>query len=123
MALVCISDYEQETVKLLSKNAWEFFRSGAGNERTLQLNCDAFNKWVVTLWNYIVHSFIFYDSNRRIRIRPRVLIDISKRDLSCQLLGIDLDFPIAIAPTSAHRVAHSDGEIATAKGKYKKWLT
>lgn len=57
-----------------------------------------------------------YIEKIRIRIRPRVLIDVSNRDLGCNILGINLDFPIAIAPTSVQRLLHSDGENATAKG-------
>lgn len=65
---------------------------------------------------YFGFAFIWKIS---IRIRPRVLIDIAERDLSCNILGINIDLPIAIAPTSYHKLAHFDGENATARGILK----
>lgn len=50
-----------------------------------------------------------------LRIRPRVLIDVSCRETRCNILGIDMDMPIAIAPTAMQRMAHADGELATAR--------
>lgn len=50
------------------------------------------------------------------RIRPRVLINVQNRDTKCDVLGMKIDFPIAIAPTAMQRMAHPDGECATAKG-------
>lgn len=50
------------------------------------------------------------------RIRPRVLINVQNRSTKCEILGIKLDFPIGIAPTAMQRMAHPDGECATAKG-------
>lgn len=63
------------------------------------------------MWNFNFHYF------HRLRIRPRVLIDVSRRSTKCNLLGIDLDFPIAIAPTAMHKMAHFEGELATSRGK------
>lgn len=53
----------------------------------------------------------------RLRVRPRVLIDVSKRSTKTNVLGIDLDMPIGIAPTAMQRMAHCDGEKATARGR------
>lgn len=44
MALVCISDYEQKAAKLLAKGPWDYYRSGAGEEFTLNLNKSAYNR-------------------------------------------------------------------------------
>lgn len=44
MALVCVSDYEEEAAKLMKEMYWEFFRSGASAEKSLQLNRTAFDK-------------------------------------------------------------------------------
>ncbi|XP_031629733.1 peroxisomal (S)-2-hydroxy-acid oxidase GLO3 [Contarinia nasturtii] len=94
MALVCVSDYEKKASEILPKTPWDYYRSGAGAELTLKLNESAY---------------------KRIRIRPRVLIDVSKRNTKCNLLGIDLNAPILIAPTAMQKMAHFDGEMATAK--------
>lgn len=41
--------------------------------------------------------------------------------MAATVLGIDLSMPIAIAPTAMQRMAHPDGELATARGiQFKK---
>ena len=52
----------------------------------------------------------------RLRLRPRVLRDVSTIDMSTTILGEKIDFPICVAPTAMQKMAHPDGEIATAKG-------
>lgn len=44
------------------------------------------------------------------------MVDVSQRSTKCNVLGFDLDLPVAIAPTAMHKMAHFDGEKATAKG-------
>lgn len=44
MSLICLSDYEQKAAQLIAKGPWEFFRSGAGDELSLQLNRDAYDE-------------------------------------------------------------------------------
>ena len=74
---------------------YDYYRSGATDEQTLQDNVEAF---------------------KRIRIRPRVLTGVQKVDLSVSVLGQRLSTPILVAPTAMQRMAHNDGEKATAKG-------
>lgn len=129
MALVCVSDYEKKAAEILASDSLNYFQDAAGDKITLRLNRTAFDKWVEHKFSILMlhlNSIIYLQSFVivnlfliwiiRIRIRPRVLIDIAKRDLSCNILGINLDLPIAIAPTSYHKLAHPDGENATAKG-------
>jgi 4-hydroxymandelate oxidase len=52
---------------------------------------------------------------RRFRLRPRVLVDVSRIDPSTTLLGRPTSMPAAIAPMAVHGVAHPDGEVATAR--------
>ncbi len=52
----------------------------------------------------------------RYRLRPRVLVDVSKVDTGVELFGGWAEFPICVAPTAMQKMAHSDGEIANAKG-------
>jgi 4-hydroxymandelate oxidase len=73
---------------------WDFFAGGAGDERTLGANVEAFG---------------------RRRIVPRVLRGTGERDLRTGLLGCELTMPVLIAPTAFHRLAHPDGEVATAR--------
>lgn len=65
----------------------------------------------------LVENIHFFLISFSIRIRPRVLIDVSNRETKCNLFGIDMDSPIAIAPTAMQRMAHPEGELATARGK------
>lgn len=44
MALVCIADYEKKAAGKLAKSPWDYYRSGAGDEFSLRLNCNAFDK-------------------------------------------------------------------------------
>ena len=73
----------------------DFFAGGAGDERTLRGNEEAF---------------------ARLRLIPRVLRATGRRDLRGTLLGTELAAPILVAPTAFHRLAHPDGEMATARG-------
>ena len=53
---------------------------------------------------------------RRLRLRPHVLRDISKVDTSVSLLGSRVTTPIMVAPMGRHRMFHTEGERATARG-------
>lgn len=52
----------------------------------------------------------------RLRLRPRVLRDVSTVDTTARMLGATTAAPIGIAPTAAHELAHPEGECATAAG-------
>lgn len=132
MALVCVSDYEKKAAEILPKSPWDYYKSGAGDQITLELNKSAYNRWInyhnLNLFDWLWNSN-WNDANvfvlfciQRIRIRPRVLIDVSKRSTKCNVLGIDLDTPICIAPTAMQRMAHPDGEVASAKGEQSPLL-
>ena len=47
-----------------------------------------------------------------------MLRDVSRIDTSTTILGERIDFPVCLAPTAAHKMAHPDGELATARGMY-----
>ena len=51
----------------------------------------------------------------RVRARPRRLVDVSKVDMSAEILGVKYDTPIVVAPIGGQKAFHEDGEIATAK--------
>jgi 4-hydroxymandelate oxidase len=52
---------------------------------------------------------------RKFELRPRRLVDVSKIDMSTEILGTRYDSPIAIAPAGSNRAFHPDAEIAVAK--------
>jgi 4-hydroxymandelate oxidase len=52
---------------------------------------------------------------RRRRLRPRVLVDVSRVDPSTTMAGATVPLPVGIAPTAAHGLAHADAEPAMAR--------
>jgi hypothetical protein len=57
--------------------------------------------------------------SNRLRILPRVLRNVSSIDMSTSILGEKIEVPFCIAPTAMHKLAHPEGELATARGWYK----
>lgn len=89
-----LSDVEQLARGTLSQAAYDYVAGGAGEERTLRDNVEAF---------------------RRRTVRPRFLVDVSKRDMSTALLGKTHTLPYGVAPTAFHRLFHPDGERGVAR--------
>ncbi len=50
------------------------------------------------------------------RFRPRVLNDVSTVELGTTVLGTPVDVPVLVAPSTMHRMADPDGEVAMARG-------
>jgi isopentenyl diphosphate isomerase/L-lactate dehydrogenase-like FMN-dependent dehydrogenase len=67
---------------------------GAGRERTMDANLEAF---------------------ARRRIVPRMLRDVSERDLRVDVLGTALPAPLLVAPVGVQSILHAEGELATAR--------
>ncbi|KAI9504450.1 hydroxyacid oxidase 1-like protein [Coemansia spiralis] len=95
---VSLDDFEQHAVNNLDRNALDYYQSGAQDMITLRENQRAFD---------------------RILIRPRVLRDVSQIDTTTTVLGQQVSSPICIAPTAMQRMAHPDGECATARAAAK----
>ena len=53
---------------------------------------------------------------RSLRLRPRVLRDITSVDTRVTVLGNELPSPIMVAPTGRHKLFNAEGERATARG-------
>ena len=116
--MFCLSDFEAHAQKVLDRNAWDYYSSGANHEQTLRDNKEAFQRCVVSCvgqMHSLVHAFSS-PSGRRYRLRPRLLRDVSSVDMRTRLLGEEVAFPICVAPTAMQRMAHPDGELATARG-------
>ncbi len=87
-------EYEALAIQQLPQMARDYYASGSWDEITLRDNRAAFERY---------------------KLRPRMLVDVSQRDLSTQILGQSLQLPILIAPMAFQCLAHPEGEIATAK--------
>ena len=93
--LASLYDYESAAKAKMSVAAWEYFSSGSADEITLRRNREALDA---------------------LQLKPRVLVDVTRIDTSCKVLGFNLPHPILLAPASSHVLAHPDAEIATAHG-------
>jgi len=47
-----------------------------------------------------------------------MLRDVSNVNMKTIIMGNEVDFPVGIAPTAAHKMAHPEGEVATARGTF-----
>ena len=94
-SLLTIEDFEEAARSKLSQMAYDYYRSGADAEITLGNNRAAFSRWEI--W-------------------PRVLVDVSHRDLRTRVLGTEVSLPILVAPTAYQKMAHPEGEMASARG-------
>lgn len=65
------------------------------------------------------------DAFDRLRLMPRVLVDMSHASARTELFGEPLDYPVIIAPTAWHKLVHPQGEMATveAASLTRTWMT
>jgi isopentenyl diphosphate isomerase/L-lactate dehydrogenase-like FMN-dependent dehydrogenase len=94
MEPVNIWDYERLAEEKLDGNAHAYFAGGSGDEVTLRDNLAAFE---------------------RRKLRPRVLVDVGEVTTKTTVLGTEIALPVLIAPLAMQRMAHPDGEEATAR--------
>ncbi|HWE46845.1 MAG TPA: alpha-hydroxy acid oxidase [Caulobacteraceae bacterium] len=73
----------------------EYLEAGAEDEATLRRERDAFAEW---------------------RFRPRQLVDVSKRSLTCKILGKAAEAPIIVAPTGLNGLFTHHGDLKLAQG-------
>ena len=45
-----------------------------------------------------------------------MLRDVSNVNMKTTIMGNEVEFPIGIAPTAMQKMAHPEGEVATARG-------
>ncbi len=87
-------EYEDAARRVLTRATYDYYAGGADDELTLR-------------WNRAAY--------RRYMLRPRVLVDVSTVDTSVSLLGEQLAMPVLLAPAAFQRLAHAEGELATAR--------
>ncbi|KAG7631227.1 FMN hydroxy acid dehydrogenase domain [Arabidopsis suecica] len=94
MEITNVTEYDAIAKAKLPKMVYDYYASGAEDQWTLQENRNAF---------------------ARILFRPRILIDVNKIDMATTVLGFKISMPIMVAPTAFQKMAHPDGEYATAR--------
>src|SRR6202022_2429510 len=87
-------ELEMKARELLPQTAYDYYASGANDEITLRENRVAYE---------------------RITLLPRMLVDVSERQMDTTALGEPVSMPIVIAPTAFQGLAHPKGEVATVK--------
>ena len=87
-------DYERLAEDRLGPGPWSYFAGGADDERTLRWNLEAYGRW---------------------RLRPRILCDVTDVSTETTVLGTQVALPVLVAPVAFQRMAHPDGEAATAR--------
>jgi lactate 2-monooxygenase len=91
---VATAELEQRAIEAMEPRTAGYVCAGAGSEETMRANLEAFG---------------------RRRIVPRMLRDVSDRDLSTTVLGTPLAAPLMLAPIGVQKIVHEDGELATAR--------
>ncbi|KAK4539134.1 hypothetical protein LTR36_001457 [Oleoguttula mirabilis] len=99
--ILCIDDLRKEASKKLPTSVRDFYNSGSTDQITIHENTTAYAKY---------------------RVRPRVLVDVSKCDPSTFCLGRKVAFPLGVSPAGLQAMAHPDGEVATARACARKGI-
>lgn len=90
-----LEDFEVAARAALPDAVYQFIAGGAADEITVRWNREAFD---------------------RLRLCPRVLVDVSRVETRLSLFGSDLAHPVLLAPAAYQKLVSPEGELATAKG-------
>src|SRR5437763_15938068 len=90
---ISIFDFEPVPAKNIPPAHFGYMTGGTNDDVTLRANREGFQKF---------------------QLRPRRLVDVSKVDMSTEILGVKYDTPIFLSPSGGHKGYHPDGEPAVA---------
>lgn len=91
---VVYEEWEERAREVLEDGPFYYVAGGAGGEKTMNANLEAFNRWKVV---------------------PRMLRDVKERDTTVKLFGHTYPFPVLHAPIGVQSIIHPDGETASAR--------
>ncbi|APX96760.1 lactate 2-monooxygenase [Natronorubrum daqingense] len=91
---VAYEDLVERAREELSDEAFAYVAGGAGSESTVRANDRAFDEW---------------------QIVPRMMRDVSSRDLSVELFGREYPAPVMLAPIGVQGILHDEAELAVAR--------
>jgi isopentenyl diphosphate isomerase/L-lactate dehydrogenase-like FMN-dependent dehydrogenase len=95
---VNVHEFEAVAKSKMNKLAYDFIAGGVEDELTLEANRAAY---------------------KRVFLSPRVMVDVSKVDMSTEILGMKLDAPIIIAPTGGKNLVMPNAETVVARAAVK----
>jgi L-lactate dehydrogenase (cytochrome) len=93
-SICCIEDLRQLARRKVPRAFFDYADHGSYSEQTLHAN---------------------REDLLRLKLRQRVLVDVSQRDLSTTILGEPALLPLALAPIGLSGMQHGDGEILAAR--------
>jgi L-lactate dehydrogenase (cytochrome) len=88
--VTCIEDLRLLHKRNVPKAFFDYADRGSYSEQTLRAN---------------------HDDLQQIKLRQRILVDVSKRDLSTTIIGEPSTMPLILAPVGLLGMQHGDGEI------------
>ena len=89
-----LADLEQKAAEILSPQAYDYIAGAASGERTIRANLAAFDRCCIV---------------------PRMLRDVSQRDLSIELFGHTLPAPALLGPVGVQSILHADADLASSR--------
>ena len=89
-----VEDLRRIARRRLPRGVFDYIDGGAEDERSMRRNVEAF---------------------ARLELRPNVLRDVSRLDLTTTIFGVERAMPLILAPTGFTRITHSEGELAVAR--------
>jgi lactate 2-monooxygenase len=92
---VALADLEEAAYRAMTDEARGYVEGGASSGDTIRANRDAFRRW---------------------RLVPRMLTDVSTRDLSTEVLGTSMPAPVLLAPVGVQSLVNQEAEVAVARG-------
>ena len=92
------ADFRRLAKKRLPAPLFHYIDGGADDEVTLRRNTEAFDQ---------------------VRLIPDALADLTGMDLSTNVLGQDIDWPVFCSPTAMTRLFHHEGELAVCSAAHK----
>jgi hypothetical protein len=134
--LVNVDDYERHAAQVLPRMVWDYYSSGTRRSRSLSLSLCLSLSHKHDTCMYVCMCVCVggaggvagandqqtlrdnVDAFARVRLRPRVLVPLERVSLATTVLGQPVHSPLCVAPTAMQRMAHPDGEAATARGTY-----
>ncbi len=102
--VVCAADYARYAQERLPAGIWAYIAGAGADGLTMRRNREAFDN---------------------LQLSGRVLADMAGASTHSTLLGLPLDVPIILAPVAYQKLAHPDGELATAlaASACSTWMT
>lgn len=94
-----VMEFEEIARRTLPPAHWGYVSTGVDDDATLKANMGGF---------------------KRIELRPRRLVDVSKVDMRTEIFGTPWESPLFLCPVGGQRMFHPDGEVGSARAAQAK---